>query len=122
MNPDPSFGMLVPLVLVLVTCVIALIAVNLTLLSRIKGMGLKPIGSTDTPAQSSTVPASSPAAEPIPAHHLAIITAVVSSLVRQPHILLDARALDTPPEWTQSMLHTWTVEGRSAIFSSHKVR
>lgn len=54
--------------------------------------------------------------------HMAIITAVVSTLVREPHHILSARSLNTSGDWTQSMLNTWAVEGRSAIFSSHKVR
>lgn len=72
-----------------------------------------------TAKKAAPAPTAAPAVDPV---HMAIITAVVSTLVREPHHILSARTLNTSVDWTQSMLSTWAVEGRSAIFSSHKVR
>lgn len=64
-------------------------------------------------------PGGAPALDPA---HAAIIAAVVSTLIDQPHRIIGARKLATSGDWTRFMLSTWAVEGRSAIFSSHKVR
>lgn len=54
--------------------------------------------------------------------HAVIIAAAIAALLDHPHRILSTRRVLTSPAWTQQMLTTWSVEGRSTIFSSHKVR
>lgn len=109
-NPGAWICVLSNLVLVMVV----LNAILLWKLSRRATPAAAPAQTSPPRAQTAA-----PAVDPV---HMAIITAVVSTLVREPHHILSARTLNTSVDWTQSMLSTWAVEGRSAIFSSHKVR
>ena len=54
--------------------------------------------------------------------HMAIIAATVATLIKEPHQIVAAQKLTTSTDWTRFMLSTWAVEGRAAIFSSHKIR
>jgi len=54
--------------------------------------------------------------------HMAIIAATVATLIKEPHQVIAAQKLTTSTDWTRFMLSTWAVEGRAAIFSSHKIR
>jgi Na+-transporting methylmalonyl-CoA/oxaloacetate decarboxylase gamma subunit len=54
--------------------------------------------------------------------HMAIIAATVATLIKEPHQVVGAQKLTTSTDWNRFMLNTWAVEGRAAIFSSHKIR
>ncbi len=76
-----------------------------------------------SPAQkAATTPANEKSPDGIPPHHPAIIAAVVAALLDEPHRITATRILETPANWTNFMLGTWSLEGRHTHFSSHKVR
>lgn len=72
-------------------------------------------------AQPLNTPAPASAPE-IPEEHLLVIAAAVATVIQQPHRLTAVRHIEASPDWTRFMLSTWSVEGRSAIFSSHRIR
>jgi|GEM_PF-2346525 len=74
-----------------------------------------------------TPPATAPSTPPtptpgIPHHHTVIIAAAVATLIQQPYRIAAVRHIEASPDWTRFMLSTWSVEGRAAIFSSHRTR
>jgi Na+-transporting methylmalonyl-CoA/oxaloacetate decarboxylase gamma subunit len=78
-------------------------------------------------APAPVVRAPAPAAAPppeagIPPHHTVIIAAAVATLIQQPYRIAAVRHIEASPDWTRFMLSTWSVEGRAAIFSSHRTR
>jgi Na+-transporting methylmalonyl-CoA/oxaloacetate decarboxylase gamma subunit len=74
---------------------------------------------TTSPTNAATTPA--PQAD-IPPHHTVIIAAAVATLIQHPHRIATVRHIESSPDWTRFMLSTWSVEGRAAIFSSHRIR
>lgn len=70
-----------------------------------------------------TTTGSPPAPEAgIPPHHTVVIAAAVATLIQQPYRIAAVRHIEASPDWTRFMLSTWSVEGRAAIFSSHRIR
>ena len=113
-NPGAWICVLSNLVLVMV----ALNAILLWKLSR-RGNPVTVPAKAEAPAASPVRQTTSTAVDPV---HFAIITAVVSTLIREPHLILSTRSLDTSGDWNKSISNPWAMEGRAAIFSSHKVR
>lgn len=114
---NPNFGDLMNYQLIgLAVVMVALLMLALVcgLAGRVfKAMDRKPL----LPAE--PFPHATDAIDPV---HTAIIAAVVATLIQEPHRVVATQKLTTSTDWNRFMLSTWAVEGRSAIFSSHKTR
>ena len=75
-------------------------------------------------ADSNLAPESDPAAGPsgLSASTLALIAAAVHTTVRGPYRIVGIEQRHTSDEGENVQVSSWSVEGRRAIFSSHRVR
>lgn len=103
---------------------LAVVLTTLATLTLICALTGRAFARTSTPPPKPTAPLSPPPSMPsdIPAHHTVIIAAAVATLIQQPYRIAAVRHIEASPDWTRFMLSTWSVEGRAAIFSSHRTR